>query len=296
VIVANQLGVKELGYYSAVLLLIYYPSSMLVRFVHAMYMPLIAGARSSPQAQESVSERLGGQTFVLSMLMLAGFALLAPTAVTVLYGHRYAQAPLLVGLIGVLQTTRVLINWPTTVSLATGRSGAVMMANFFRMLAFPAAFLGLWTIGGLIGVVTGFAVGEATAIAAGIVLMNRNLGRSLTRGFDRLARYVLAALLMLGWELALPEPQLWPISALAAATIGLAGWTLKSDWAGVVGLAQACRTSAEGVLQALRLRGRRPHGTLDGDAREVASELGRPEPEPVIGPEAEPMMAAGGGR
>jgi O-antigen/teichoic acid export membrane protein len=269
---------------------------MLVRFVHAMYVPLIAGARSSPQAQEAVSERLGGQTFILSMLMLAGFALLAPTAVTLLYGHRYAQAPLLVGLIGVLQTTRVLINWPTTVSLATGRSGAVMMANFFRMLAFPAAFLGLWAIGGLVGVVAGFAVGEATAIAAGIVLMNRNLGRSLTRGFDRLARYVLAALLMLGWEFALPKLQFWPISALAVMTIGLTGWTLKSDWTGVVGLAQACATSAGGVLRALGLRGRRPLGAADGDARAAAAEIEHPEPEPGHGPKTEPMMAAGGGR
>jgi O-antigen/teichoic acid export membrane protein len=240
VIVVNQLGVKELGLYSAVLMLVFYPTAALLRYMHALYVPQIAAARANPQDFRTVSERLGGQTFFLSIVTMAGFALFAPMVVGLLYGHRYEQAPLLIGLIGALQTTRILINWPTTVALATGRSGAVMLSNFFRILAFPGAFAGLWVIGGLTGLVAGFAAGEVTAIAAGIALLNRNTGRPPYAGFGRLSRHVIAAMLLVAWELVVARPDVWNVLTTAGATIGAVVWILWSDWTSIADLAKSC--------------------------------------------------------
>jgi O-antigen/teichoic acid export membrane protein len=82
VVVANQLGIKALGQYSAVLLLIYYPSAMILRYMHAIYMPMIAAARSNLAEFTRVNQLLGSQTILLASAMSVGFAIVAPLAVT----------------------------------------------------------------------------------------------------------------------------------------------------------------------------------------------------------------------
>jgi O-antigen/teichoic acid export membrane protein len=200
VVVANQLGIKALGQYSAVLLLIYYPSAMILRYMHAIYMPMIAAARRDPHEFTRVNQLLGSQTLLLAVAMAVGFAIVAPPAVVVLYGARYREAGLVVALIGVLQTTRFLINWPTTVALSLGRSRTVLLSNMVRLLAFPGAIAGLWLVGGLEGVVGGFAVGEGISIAVSLILVNRDAGQPAWQGFDRLALFVLMSAGVLVWS------------------------------------------------------------------------------------------------
>jgi O-antigen/teichoic acid export membrane protein len=221
VVIGQQLGFKDLGHYSAVLLLVYYPSTMLLRYIHALYVPLVAAGRDDPALRDAVSERLGGQTFLLALSMSVGFAVVAPRLVTLLYGSKFTQSALLVGLIGVLQTTRFLINWPTTVALSMGLSRTVLASNLPRLFVFPAAFVGLWTIGGLLGVVVGFIGGETLSIATALILLNRNTHHSLLNGFDRFAMFVASGVLIVAWNLAaMAHDILWE-GGLLFVSIGL---------------------------------------------------------------------------
>jgi len=223
VVVANLLGFRALGHYSAVLLLIYYPSAMILRYIHSISVPMMVAVRDDAGRQNSVGDRLGGQTFLLAAAMCVGFAVVAPFAVPLLYGARYSQGALIIGLIGILQTTRFLIVWPTTVALSVGRTRTVMLSNLIRLVAYPCAFLGVWWLGGLEGVVAGFVAGELFSIAAALVLANRDMNRPSFTGFGRFADFVMISLAVILVDLAGTRTSTWSWgSALAALGIGIA--------------------------------------------------------------------------
>jgi len=229
VLVANRLGFAALGHYSAVLLLIYYPAAVILRYMHVIYMPMVAAGRDDDAQRDHASGRLGGQTQLLALGMAVGFAIVAPTAVTILYGARFTQSAMLVGMIGILQAARFLINWPSTVALAMGRTRTVLVGNLVRLLAFPGAFLGVALIGGLRGVVAGFIAGELISIAASLALLNRNMGRPLIRGFDRLAAFILASVAIVGWNVAIGRRSLAGEIGLLVASLLLAAWIVRRE-------------------------------------------------------------------
>jgi len=248
VVVANLLGFKALGHYSAVLLLIYYPTAMILRYVHSISVPMVAAVRDDPDARNRVGDLLGGQTLLLAIAMCAGFAVVAPIMIPILYGARYAQASLIVGMIGILQTARFMVVWPTTIALSLGHTRTVMLSSLVRILAYPAAFAGLWLVGGLSGVVGGFLSGEMIAISVAVVLVNRDTGRTLLQGFGRLATYGLVCAAVVSWNLIgqiqSPVFILGPVGlsvlavgrifACEATTLRTALASVRSVWSGVL--------------------------------------------------------------
>ena len=221
-LVLRLLGVSALGRYSAVILLIYYPSALLLRYMHAVFMPMISAHQNDPAARDAVSDRLGGQTQLLALAMASGFAVVAPPMVTLLYGAKFTEAALVVGLIGILQSTRFLINWPTTVALSMGKSRTVLISNASRLLVFPGAWLGFRLMGGVIGVICGFVVAEAISIAVALILVNRDTGAPLRRGFDRFGLFLAAAGAIVAWNLTLAGPTVGGVAACVALTAVLA--------------------------------------------------------------------------
>jgi O-antigen/teichoic acid export membrane protein len=227
VIVANQLGVAALGHYSAILLLIYYPAATLMRYVAAMQMPIIAAHRDDPTGRDHAIDALGGQTLLLAVVMAVGFAVAAPMMAPFLYGVRFSQPALTVGLIGVLQTARYLIVWPTTGALAMGFSRSVLAANVARLAVFPAALAGLWLQRSLVGVIGGFVAGELFSVAVGLVLLNWNNQRALLGGFDRLGLFLAVAAAVVSANLALLSGSMAAIAGAAVFTLVICacvGW------------------------------------------------------------------------
>ena len=243
-IVARTLGFKALGLYSAVLLLVYYPAAVLMNYIHVLYVPMIAARRDDSAGRNDVSDRLGGQTLLLALAMSAGFAVVAPLAVPFLYGARYAEAPVIIALIGILQTTRFLIVWPTTVALGLGRSRTVLASNTARLLAFPGAFAGVWLVGGLPGLVAGFTLGELASIIVALILLNRNTERPFWTGFDRFAAFIVGSAVIIGGAVAYERASLIMAGLDAVAAIAVAIWvagreaaTLRNAVAHATGLA-----------------------------------------------------------
>lgn len=172
--IGNQLGAAELGHYSAAILLIFYPATMLSRLLQSINLPIVAAARDDPAARDRAISRLAGQSVLLAMAMAAGFALLAPFVIPLIYGSRFALPALLVAAIGMLQAARFVRVWPMTVALATGHSRTVLANSVARLVAFPLAFLFAGTLGGLMGVVVAFTVAEFFAFAVSAILLRRN--------------------------------------------------------------------------------------------------------------------------
>jgi len=226
-IVANRVGAAALGHYSAVLLLIYYPSSALMRFINGMHLPLIARSRGDPARLDEQAQRLAGRTLMLAIAMAAGFTLVGPMATPLLYGRRFTQGALIFAMLACVQSARFLRQWPTTVAVALGRSTIVMSNNLARMLAFPAALIANFYFPSLVSIVAGFLVGEIVAILVALALLARASAVRFRPELRRVRDYVLvsAALIGAGWSAEYGRP-LWTSLGVAtvAATLALASW------------------------------------------------------------------------
>ena len=233
VIVGNQLGVKSLGYYSVVIMLVYYPSVALAQYIHTVFIPMISRFRDLPVEQLRTSDSLGGLTLVLGVLMVVGFAIVAPPMVPILFGARFNQAAMLVGLIGILQVTRFMLFWPTTVALAMGRSSTVLVSNLAHIFAVPAALVGLRLMGGLAGIVTGYIVGEIFSVAIALVMLNRNMASGVLHGFDRLVSFLFVCGAIVAWSVELEGRNRPAEAGLFIASVLLGLWLYRRESAAI---------------------------------------------------------------
>lgn len=177
VLIGHLMGPTELGLYSTTLLLIFYPMTMVQRFLSNTHFPQLVAARKVHAGLVQAEGRLKGEMMLVGVLAAIGFALVAPIALLHLYGPRFAQEPMLVGLIGVLQVTRMLRVWPATIALALGRTGIILSSNIVRMIALPLAWLG-YTLGyGLIGLTAGLILGEVISIMSSLWPFASSRGR-----------------------------------------------------------------------------------------------------------------------
>jgi len=226
-IVANRVGPAALGHYSAVLLLILYPTSALSRFITGTHLPQIAAVRSDSTRLDEAGQRLAGRTLVLAIAIAAGFTVIGPIATPILYGHRFAQPPLIFAMLGAVQSARLLRVWPTTLAIAIGRTTILTANNLARQLAFPVALLATVYYPSLASIVAGFLVGEVIAIMVALALLARDPAIRPGPEARRVRDFVLVALSLIAaaWS-AENGRMLWTAISVgaAAATIALASW------------------------------------------------------------------------
>lgn len=223
ILIGHQLGLTELGHYSATLLLLLYPTAMLQRIMGAMHLPLIAAKQDVAAERDRAIDLFGSQALLMAVAMGAGFAIAAPIAVQFLYGSAFALPISTIAIIGVLQTARFIRIWTTTVAVAMGRSHIVLANNIVRAIGIPAALIAATWIGGLPGVIGGFVFGEFCAFATALLLINRAVGYNPLHNLDRFLCFTGSALaIVLGaWSIengSTPGALVATLSAAAVCT------------------------------------------------------------------------------
>jgi O-antigen/teichoic acid export membrane protein len=216
--VGSGLGAAALGHYSAILLLIYYPTSALSKFVMGIHLPHLAASRDDAPAFAAAREKLGGQTALLAVGVTAGFLLVAPVFTPLFYGRQFAQPLQIFALLGVLQAARFLRLWPTTLAVGIGRSSIVMLNNVARMVALPTAFLANLYFHSLESIVGGFIVGEIVALLAALWLLGQAKAVDLRHELLRVGEFVVAGVLVIAWAWALHAGDLVVLPFVAAAS------------------------------------------------------------------------------
>lgn len=190
-LIAHGLGPAALGHYSAVLLLIYYPTTMLVRVIVGFHLPQIARERDNPEGYAHERDKLGGRITVLSIVFLIGFVVAGPIATPILFGPQFVEPLQLFGLIGALQTARFMRVWPTTLANSIGRSTIILANNVARSSCLPIAFVASQVFGTMEAIVIGLFVGEVGALVTSLVLLHRANTLRLSREMYRLGLFVL---------------------------------------------------------------------------------------------------------
>lgn len=229
IMVGRSLGLVALGHYSAVILLVAYPAAVMQRYCMAIYLPNIAAEQDSASADRKVGDLLGGQTLLLALAMAAGFAVIAPPMVVILYGKNFALPALVVALIGVLQTSRFMILWPTTVALGMGKSANILASNIVRLIALPIGAVGGYLVRGLEGVVLGFTLGELLAVAVATVMLNLSNGDPPLHKTDRLGLFVLGCAAIIAWVIEIERSKLIEVAVLASVSAALVAWIIRRE-------------------------------------------------------------------
>jgi O-antigen/teichoic acid export membrane protein len=219
-LIGKEVGLTELGFYSAALLLILYPTAILQRFITTMHLPLIAGASAGPDRQ-AAADRLAGQTLLLTVAMLVGFTAVAPPVIPLVFGPDFRQPASLIALIAILQTSRFLRLWPVTIALSVGRSRTVLVSNLLRLLAYPFAFLAMQVENSLLGILIGLTLAEALALFVTLLLVSRHLGLRLLSGLSRLLFFLVCSGLALGCAGLAEQGARGPFALLAAALLAV---------------------------------------------------------------------------
>jgi O-antigen/teichoic acid export membrane protein len=179
VIISRHLGLAELGRYTIVLLIGLYPGLTIMRFVGAIYLPMIAGARDEPARMRRVSDELESGAVILGAAVAIGFSFVVPAVLPILFGSKFATSSTVLALLGLLTCWRMMKTAPTTVAMAIGRTNVMLINNLLRLSGICAAIAGVYLIGGIAGVAAGLIAGEVVANVAASVLLTRATGWSM---------------------------------------------------------------------------------------------------------------------
>lgn len=173
-VAVSSLPPRELGVYVAVLLLIYAPSQMLLRFLGAIFLPPMS---HEIREKGRYGPGLALATTACAVTMAIGFAVAGPWLITIIFGPAYHLHWTIVLIIGVTQALRFSRVWSSTVALAHGLTGQVLAANTFRLVVIPLCLGGVWLIGGTKGLALGALAGELVSL----VFANWSVKRRLVR-------------------------------------------------------------------------------------------------------------------
>lgn len=229
-IIGSHLGPAALGQYSAIMLLIYYPTSAIAKFLINFHLPQVAGNRETPAVFAKEIDLLGGRSLLLGAAMAAGFTVVGPLVAPLLYGPRFAQPAQIFALLAVLQGLRFLRLWPTTIAIATGRSGILLANNIARMVALPAAIGANMIWSGLETILYVFTAGELLAIVVALALLSRDGWTSPRLEFARTSLFLAISGLILGWAWAWQARSLVAALVLIVLSALVLGATVRREW------------------------------------------------------------------
>ncbi len=230
VVIGGALGPAALGYYSAVLLLVYYPAAMLGRFLSGLHLPQLAGSKMDPTAFADRHRTYAARMLLLGAAIVIGFTAVGPLMTPLLYGRAFAQPLQVFAFLAVLQSLRFVRLWPTNVAVSLGQSLIVMLNNVARMAALPFAFAAAAMFGTLEAIIAAFIAGEVAALVAALVLLRRAGALELWRELLRTGAFLGMSLgaIAVAWQSQVGGGP-WIVAGSTTAGIGALGAILWLD-------------------------------------------------------------------
>jgi len=159
-LVGGLLSVRDLANYGTAVLLTGALSTLVIRVVSIIALPLLAEVRSEPA---QFSKRYGLVGLIVSFLavMLSIVVIhIGPDLVRLIFGSKFDVPDQLFVFLGLSAALWILQIWPTVGALALGDSLSLMIVNIVRFSGILLATILVMRGGGMIAVASAIAVGE----------------------------------------------------------------------------------------------------------------------------------------
>lgn len=200
VIIANRFGAEALGLFSAAMTLVMPPTAQAGAVIRTFFLPILSAKQDDEAAFAHRAALTLQVAFALAVLAVIGFALLGPSVFGLVFGPRYAEGAVFVGLLGLVFGLQLARAGTATVSMARGYTIDLLLANLVRLAFLPAAVVVVFAGGGAVMVVAIGAAGQLAGTAASILFL-------LRRGMVR--------------RRPIQAPVIWGLATLAATGTGL---------------------------------------------------------------------------
>lgn len=224
VLIGKLLGPVEVARYSVTMLMMFYPIMVIQRYISGLYLPQLV--RDDPM-RRSNAEELGSVATIIGSLATVGFALVAPIAQPLLFGHAFKQEPMIVALIGALNAARFIKVWPSNMLMASGRSRGVLFMYIVTLIAISLMLAGVKMQASLEVIALVFLAGELLSLSFGLWMGARLFELSLGFIAERVGLFILAILVASAASFAMQERSIgWMAAALAGVVVlvGMFWW------------------------------------------------------------------------
>jgi O-antigen/teichoic acid export membrane protein len=175
-IVGNQIGLYELGWFSAAFLLTLTPANVLASTLGSLFLPQLSKARDDHERFRTLGHASLEAGLLLGACLAAGIAVLGPAILILLFGLKYEPALTVLAGLGILQGVRVARTAATPISLSQAKTVHPMVENIVRVMFLGLAFILAARGGGVTAVVMAGIAGETLALVCAIVLMHLRIG------------------------------------------------------------------------------------------------------------------------
>lgn len=171
IIVANQLGMADLGLFSVAFMLTLTPSLVLGKTLNSYFLPQISKNRDDISASQSVS-LAAIEAGIFAGILLAGFfAIFGPFLMVFLFGEKYNTNLDILVWLAIMQGIRIAKEGPFTSAVANADTKNPLFANIARIAVLPFSFFVVAQTQNLLLVVLIAALGEILALFVSLTLL-----------------------------------------------------------------------------------------------------------------------------
>ena len=229
IIVANRFGAEALGLFSAAMTMIMPPVSQASALARMFFLPLLAKVQDEAGSFAHRARFTLQATLCAGLLTVVGFVMAGPVVFLLVFGERYAEGVVFVGVLAIVFGLQLAKTGPTVVAMSRGHTLNMLVSNLVRLAFLPPA---LWVaLGGgtAVNVVAVGALGQLFSFATSIAMLKRS-------GDVTDLRPILLSFLAAAGMLA---AAIWAILSTSGSTVGvlpamvmlvLFGLTILSCW------------------------------------------------------------------
>ena len=140
-IIANRLGVTELGLYSLAFMLTFMSVSMLAGTLTRLFLPKLSALQDDPAAFTRFAWMAVQAGLLVGMMVATGFALLGPDLVLLVFGEKYAGAIEMLVWLAIMQAAWNAKMGVSLVALARAQTKVAMITSLPRVVLLPLSWL-----------------------------------------------------------------------------------------------------------------------------------------------------------
>jgi len=176
VIVANRLGMTELGLFSLGFMLTLMAANILAQTQQRLFLPKLAPLQDDPAAFAALARIPLQSGLVIGLAVATGFSILGPDLVLVVFGAKFAGTLPILTWLALMQAVRIAKSGVAVVALARGETRISLLANIPRVALLPAAWIAVGQGGGALAVVWIAILGEIAGLVVAQLLVRRRIG------------------------------------------------------------------------------------------------------------------------
>lgn len=171
IIIGSDIGITELGWFSAAFTLTMAPSLVIAKTLQGFFLPQISRQEVGSTEFKFLCSVTNQISCFVGLLYVILFATVGPAIFLILYGNKYEPALSVLVLLAVMQGVRISRVGLSTIAHSIAATKIPLVANLFRISVFPITWIIVIKTSNLLAVASIAAIGEGLALVATLYLL-----------------------------------------------------------------------------------------------------------------------------